>query len=675
MTPKTLIQWQRHLREHFDAGRVLADIEMFYSLARWCSTARLHTLANKLVETMKERGFADAEVLHMPADGVTRYGGWVMPIAWSPRAATLDLVAPTHARRRLADYRENPHQLLMFSGPTTETGAIAELLAVSAPPTPSELRRVKGRIVLLANSPTIPVTQRLFDAGAVGVVTDHVIRIPGVKEGKYLDQAVQYHNYSLPPWRVPNGRRGFGFALTPETGRRVRQLLDGGEPVRLRAKVDVEIGDGTIPVITGRVPGRSSQEILFTGHIDEPGANDNASGPAMALEIGRVLLDLNNGRKNPVIERGLRFFFSVEVRGMQALMNERPDLFSNGVLGINLDMVANDPEKVHSVLSVTPNQSALPDYGLPFMCKCLEPLAGYGKHWRVTMGNFDTNDNGMGEPAIGVPTLIVMMCPDAVYHTNLDTPDICSSSAIKHLGTAVGAYTGYMAGAGPEQIRELLDVNYDYSRNTLASLAARLSESGSPDATAHLQYALTRETRRLNGLLRLAQPTEEDPTRRKAADLTDRLAEHAESLDIRLPQPDETTIDEETGYQQQACEVIPLKLFRGHFAFAGLPEKEEWALTQAMGAQGGWAAPGWLQLALAMSTGRRNLLEIHQALRFEGFSVGLDKLLNVFRVLACRDYVRNCAPLQIERALDYPESPVGEGTPLERPATRLRECP
>jgi Domain of unknown function (DUF2172). len=63
--------------------------------------------------------------------------------------------------------------------------------------------------------------------------------------------------------------------------------------VQVRAVVEARLFPGEMHVVTGLIPGRRPQdgEVLIIAHLchPKPGANDNASGCGLAMEIARAL--------------------------------------------------------------------------------------------------------------------------------------------------------------------------------------------------------------------------------------------------------------------------------------------------------------------------------------------------------------------------------------------------
>src|SRR5262249_35494241 len=147
------------------------------------------------------------------------------------------------------------------------------------------------------------------------------------------------------------------FGLTPAKGRELRALLERKPETKLHAFVDAELYDGVMPLVTARIPGERGDEFVFTAHMDEPGASDNASGTALAMELMRALA-ASVGPKGTLPGCGVRFFASVEARGLQAYLNTKQ--YRHAISGINLDMVGYDHTAGRTHLDVLSARPATP---------------------------------------------------------------------------------------------------------------------------------------------------------------------------------------------------------------------------------------------------------------------------------------------------------------------------
>jgi hypothetical protein len=88
-------------------------------------------------------------------------------------------------------------------------------------------------------------------------------------------------------WTIPV------FALSPREANPLRERLAAGEKIRVSFALDAKTGNSAAHTIVATLPGQDrSKYVLFCAHGDSdsggPGANDNASGVAIVLEIARA---------------------------------------------------------------------------------------------------------------------------------------------------------------------------------------------------------------------------------------------------------------------------------------------------------------------------------------------------------------------------------------------------
>jgi hypothetical protein len=88
-------------------------------------------------------------------------------------------------------------------------------------------------------------------------------------------------------WTIPV------FAISPKEATPLRERLTAGEKVRIAFVLEAKSGNGAAETVVATLPGKDrSKYILFCAHGDSdsggPGANDNASGVAIVLEIARA---------------------------------------------------------------------------------------------------------------------------------------------------------------------------------------------------------------------------------------------------------------------------------------------------------------------------------------------------------------------------------------------------
>jgi hypothetical protein len=89
-------------------------------------------------------------------------------------------------------------------------------------------------------------------------------------------------------WSIPV------FTVSPQESAPLRERVAAGEKVMLSFALESKTGTGPAHTVVATLPGRDrSKHILFCAHGDAdsggPGANDNASGVAIVLEIARTI--------------------------------------------------------------------------------------------------------------------------------------------------------------------------------------------------------------------------------------------------------------------------------------------------------------------------------------------------------------------------------------------------
>ncbi|HET6201162.1 MAG TPA: M28 family peptidase, partial [Planctomycetota bacterium] len=133
-----------------------------------------------------------------------------------------------------------------------------------------------GAVLLLEKPPR----KALASTGALAALVDGE-GVPGT------DYSVLYH--------LPNRSGDIPvFAIPAREGERLRAALGEGKAPEIRFSLEAKIAESSPRTVLASVPGRDrSRAILFCAHGDAdsggPGADDNASGVAVVLEIARAL--------------------------------------------------------------------------------------------------------------------------------------------------------------------------------------------------------------------------------------------------------------------------------------------------------------------------------------------------------------------------------------------------
>jgi hypothetical protein len=107
-------------------------------------------------------------------------------------------------------------------------------------------------------------------------------------------------------WAIPV------FAIAPREAATLRDRLAAREPIRAKFTLEARSGKDAAHTVVATLPGKDhSRHILFCAHGDAdsggPGADDNASGVAVVLEIARALSEAVRSGRIPQPAWDLRF--------------------------------------------------------------------------------------------------------------------------------------------------------------------------------------------------------------------------------------------------------------------------------------------------------------------------------------------------------------------------------
>ena len=183
-----------------------------------------------------------------------------------------------------------------------------------------EGKDLAGKVLL--SSSGLGVFAQAAERGAVGVIGYTALR-----PNEFPNQ--------IPDTRFtpPAGAQAptFGWAVEPRVGRDLALRLSRGQKVTIRSLVKADTVPGKMEVVHAEIPGDGSttQEVGVSAHLYEgfikQGANDDNSGCALTLEIGRAYIELINEGKLPKPKRTINFQWVPEISGTNAWLNAHPE--------------------------------------------------------------------------------------------------------------------------------------------------------------------------------------------------------------------------------------------------------------------------------------------------------------------------------------------------------------
>lgn len=369
-----------------------------------------------------------------PSDGRVTYQTWQSPSGWDIDAAELRLVSPAPpGGERLVGFPEIAMSVVTYSNAGDVT---APLVFVGSGESEADYagKDVAGKFVLATGYGGAVHRLAVLRHGAAAVVCY-------LADGRAAEHPDMLQYTGMWPRTEELERTTFGFNLTNRQGERLRGLLASGQEVVLHGTVE---GRGLEPywmdVVSAVIPGaqRPQEEILLTAHLDHPkeSANDNASGSGAILDVALSLQRLIADGRLPRPARTLRFLWVPEWNGTMAWIDAHPEAVGPALGGallanLNLDMVGEDLERLHSRLILTRTPDSLPtalDELVGAMAQMVDRLhvrtprgTASAFNWRLTP--YSGGSDHMMLLDRKVPAVMFSHDPDFTHHTSEDTVD------------------------------------------------------------------------------------------------------------------------------------------------------------------------------------------------------------------------------------------------------------
>jgi len=374
----------------------------------------------------RDYGFSDVRIESFPTQNRL----------WQPTRGELWMVEPEP--RKLYDIYDVAVSLGANSAPGEVTAELVDIGAGSDDVL--DATDLKGKIVL--SSSGLGPLSRALHRGALGIVG-----IASLRPNDYPDQIL---SSSVNP---PEGSNAFGWAVSPRVGRELAARLARGEKVVLRSVVKAEYFPGELEVVHAAIPGDGStdQEVFVSAHLYEgyikQGANDDNSGCALTLEMGRTYIRLINEGKLPKPKRTIRFLWVPEISGTNAWLNKYPEIARRAIADLNFDMegIRLSTSNAYWVLHRTPDTfptflndiaQSLMEFvselnrervrfrsnGYAFTYPILSPNGSRDPFYIKIDRHYGSSDH-VTYMQRGIPSVMFITWPDMWYHSSHDTPD------------------------------------------------------------------------------------------------------------------------------------------------------------------------------------------------------------------------------------------------------------
>lgn len=346
----------------------------------------------------------------------------------------------------------NRNMIAIHSASTPANGESAELVFVGRGGAADfDKVDVKGKIVLGETS-TGALYNRAIQRGALGVLG---YSMPSYTEPKKYIHSIQFQGIPY----TDSLHQKWGIALSYDAYARLKAALKKGT-VHIRVNVHTRIYPSTELTLVANVRGETlpDERFVFSAHVQEPGANDNATGVGTLAEMARVTAELVNQKKiHP--KRTITFLWGDEIVSTRRYIADDPIRAKGIKWGLSLDMVGENVSKTTGsfLIEKMPDPSAIwtrgkdkhtewggsklsesdmfPHYFNDFLLNRCEQQSRFNG-WVVNTNPFEGGSDHTPFLQAKIPGLLMWHFTDVFYHTDADRLDKVSPEEMKNVGVS-----------------------------------------------------------------------------------------------------------------------------------------------------------------------------------------------------------------------------------------------
>lgn len=368
---------------------------------------------------------------------------------WEPIDAKLEIVGETEP---LLEFATNRNMIAINSAGTPAEGMDVEVVYADGI-SKEFLDKIDCKNKLLFAELGIGQVYRAArQRGALGALG---YALPAYTQPLKHPNAIQFSGIQ----QTDSLNRGFGILLSTRAKNRLKEALVKG-PVKLRVRIATKIYYAEELTIVADVRGvqRPDERFVFSAHVQEPGANDNASGVGTLAEMARVTAELIQQKKyHP--ERSISFLWGDEIVSTRRYVTQDTAMAKGILWGMSLDMVGEDTRKTGGTFLIEkmpdpsavwtrgeekhtewggrplPESAIVPHYFNDFiLSRCLDQAATNG--WVVKTNPFEGGSDHTPFLEAKIPGLLMWHFTDVYYHTDGDRLENVSAREMKNVGVS-----------------------------------------------------------------------------------------------------------------------------------------------------------------------------------------------------------------------------------------------
>ena len=461
----------RQLRQEFKADNAYNTVAFVEKYWRIAGNTGFNASIHHVEKILQDAGYQ--KEVNGESDGPLTYRIETKKMkrpTWEPVDARVSIVGEATP---LLEFASNRNMIAVNSASTSNAGLEAEVVyAGKGSAAELDAKEVQGKIVFVENA-AAAVFGNAVRRGAIGVIS---YAMPAYTQPQRYTNSIQFQTVPY----LDAKRQIWALVLSYQAKEKLKQALSKSS-VKLAVKVETKLYESEELTLIANVRGRSlaDQRFVFSAHVQEPGANDNATGVGTLAEMARVTAHLIQG-KTIAPERTITFMWGDEINSTARYIAENPKRAAGIQWGLSLDMVGEDVSKTGGsfLIEKMPDPSAIwtrgnekhtewggsvlkesdmmPNYFTDFLLnRCRQQALENG--WQVNANPYEGGSDHTPFLNAKIPGLLMWHFTDAFYHTDLDRLDKVSKEEMRNVGISALATAFGLASADETTVAHIID--------------------------------------------------------------------------------------------------------------------------------------------------------------------------------------------------------------------------
>lgn len=389
--------------------------------------------------------------------------------AWEPVDAMLTVAGESAP---LLQFKTNRNMMTIHSFSTPAEGIEGEVVFVpNGDFSQVDTLNLKGKIILSDIHAYNLLETGVLKYGALGGLAYH---IPDFNRPEKHVNAIPFTGIKYLPHLKP-----WILNLSTAAFRYLQKKSSELKPFKVRVQITTSYREADELTLIAEVHGHEHphQRMVYSAHVQEPGANDNASGVGTLTEMAMAAARLyQSGRINP--RRTLTFIWGDEISSTARYISEDTVRAKGISWGMSLDMTGENTAITGGsfLIEKMPDPSAVwtrgkdkhtewgsttvelkdlrPHYFNDLMVTIAESH-GRKVGWAVNTNPFEGGSDHQPFLDAGIPGLLLWHFTDEFYHTDQDRLDKVSATEMRHVAITALSCGLYLTSAQAGDLKYL----------------------------------------------------------------------------------------------------------------------------------------------------------------------------------------------------------------------------